>query len=267
MIVVFAGPSLHGEPLERYDGMEFRPPVKQGDLFRASLDRPDAIGVIDGVFDGVPSVWHKEILWALTQGIPVFGAASMGALRAAELDAFGMTGIGRVYEAYRDGELEDDDEVALQHGPADAGYAPLTLAMVNIRATLDEALRTGRASADQCRSLAGVAKAIHFKARTWEALLQAIGNDCDTATRECGAWMRKNHFDQKKRDALALLQCLEDKGSWPDRPVGFHFEHTELWRRGVEEWRARRDPSERARDGSRRPVEPERLFRIVGGDE
>ena len=32
--------------------------------------------------------------------------------------------------------LEDDDEVAVLHGPEELGYPPLTEAMVNIRATL-----------------------------------------------------------------------------------------------------------------------------------
>ena len=48
----------------------------------------------------------------------------MGALRAAELHVFGMVGVGRVFELFRDGLLEDDDEVAVAHGPADSGYQP-----------------------------------------------------------------------------------------------------------------------------------------------
>ena len=38
------------------------------------------IGIIDGHFGNVPSVWHKEILFALSKGVEVSGAASMGAL-------------------------------------------------------------------------------------------------------------------------------------------------------------------------------------------
>ena len=45
------------------------------------------------------------------------GASSMGALRAAELSQFGMVGIGEVYQAFKLGRLEDDDEVAIVHGP------------------------------------------------------------------------------------------------------------------------------------------------------
>ncbi|TVT40867.1 hypothetical protein FNH05_23330 [Amycolatopsis rhizosphaerae] len=45
--------------------------------------------MIDGYFHHVPSVQHKEILYAQHQGLMVVGCSSMGALRAAELTDFG----------------------------------------------------------------------------------------------------------------------------------------------------------------------------------
>jgi hypothetical protein len=86
------------------------------------LRQPQAIGIIDGYFHRVPAVWHKEILWAMSEGIHVFGSASMGALRASELHRYGMIGVGRVFETYRDGRLEDDDEVVVMHSPESFGY-------------------------------------------------------------------------------------------------------------------------------------------------
>lgn len=62
----------------------FLPPASQGDVYRAAVKRPAAIGIIDGRFHDTPAVWHKEILWALAQGIPVYGSASMGALRGGD---------------------------------------------------------------------------------------------------------------------------------------------------------------------------------------
>src|ERR1700728_3217539 len=103
--VSFAGPSLP-PPAPPIAGIEWRPPVRQGDLYLAALSRPAIIGVADGYFEIMPTVWHKEILWAMAQGIHVYGAASIGALRAAELDAFGMRGIGGIYQDLRDGGLE-----------------------------------------------------------------------------------------------------------------------------------------------------------------
>ncbi|UUZ56476.1 TfuA domain-containing protein [Massilia sp. H-1] len=85
-------------------------------------------------------MWHKEILHALALGIRVYGGSSMGALRAAELHPFGMRGVGRIFGDFASGVLEDDDEVALIHGPADTAYACQSEAMANIRCALEEAV-------------------------------------------------------------------------------------------------------------------------------
>jgi hypothetical protein len=122
---------------------EYRPPAGQGDVLRAALRRPRAIALVDGVFERAPAVWHKEILFALSEGIHVYGAASMGALRAAELAEFGMRGIGDVYRAFADGTLEDDDEVAVAHADSEHGFRPLSDAMVDVRGTLDAAVAEG----------------------------------------------------------------------------------------------------------------------------
>ena len=108
---VFIGPTLPiAQAREQLDA-DYLPPVRQGDVYRAVVRwRPRAIGIIDGYFHQVPSVWHKEILWAMAEGVHVFGSASMGALRAAELEQFGMHGVGDVFAAFRDRTIEDDDE-------------------------------------------------------------------------------------------------------------------------------------------------------------
>jgi hypothetical protein len=208
--IVFAGPSL--QPRARPDDprIEWRPPVKQGELYRAALSRPAAIGVIDGYFEVTPTVWHKEILWAMAQGIHVFGAASIGALRAAELDVFGMRGIGRIYEMYRDGSLEDDDEVAVLHGPEELGYPPLTEAMVDIRATLEKAARSGIVSAEIAETLTAIAKRLFYKERSWEAVLQdaAERGFPAAALRGLADWLPIGRIDQKGLDAQALLDTI-----------------------------------------------------------
>jgi len=78
---------------------------------------PRAIVLLDGVFHQSLAVWHKEIVYALLEDTIVIGAASMGALRAAEMHRYGVIGIGRVFEMYRDGE-EDDSLVAMTYDPA-----------------------------------------------------------------------------------------------------------------------------------------------------
>lgn len=227
--VVFCGPSLRAHDIASYDGFEFRPPVRQGDLYAATRDGPRAIGVIDGYFDGQPAVLHKEILWALTQGIAVFGAASMGALRAAELHSFGMRGVGHIFEAFRDGELTDDDEVALIHGPPETGYIHLSEPMVNIRATLERAVADRIIDGPTGARLIASSKARFYRERTWPDVLADIGDP--RKEQELAAWLRTGKVDRKREDGLELLKEMDAfvrSGAAPG-PPDFHFEWTENW--------------------------------------
>jgi hypothetical protein len=125
MKILFAGPSLYRTDWSAgrvRDGVDCRGPAAQGDIARAVVEGAAAIGLVDGRYEDIAAVWHKEILYAIEQGVPVFGAASMGALRAAECADFGMIGLGAVYERYRSGGLADDAAVAQLHAPAELGY-------------------------------------------------------------------------------------------------------------------------------------------------
>jgi hypothetical protein len=208
--IVFAGPSLPPEHRPVAPGFVWHPPLRMGDLARAAaVARPAAIGVVDGVFEVVPTVWHKEILWAMAQGIPVYGAASIGALRAAELAPFGMRGVGAIFAAYGDGTLIDDDEVALLHGPEEAGFPPVTEAMVNVRATLDAACAAGVLTAEEAGRIAAAAKAVFYKARTWPALLQAARTGGGAAALDAlAAWLPSGRVDRKRRDALEMVGAI-----------------------------------------------------------
>ena len=114
---VFLGPSLPAEQATRLLDATYLPPIPQGDLLRLLDRKPRYVGIIDGYFETVPAVWHKEILLAMSSGVHVFGAASMGALRAAELHSFGMVGFGEIFQWYRDGKIIADDEVAVRCAP------------------------------------------------------------------------------------------------------------------------------------------------------
>ena len=232
--IIFAGPSLPPNLRPAADpSLEWRPPVRQGELYRAALARPSIIGVVDGYFEVVPTVWHKEILWAMAAGIHVYGAGSAGALRAAELDSFGMTGIGRVYKDFRDGILEDDDEVAVLHGPEELGYPPVTEAMVNIRATLAEAARSGIIAPALAASLTKTAKALFYKERSYEAVMQcAAAGLPEAALRDFADWLPDGRIDQKRLDADAMLEAIRSHlaaGSPPLR-VSWRLAETAAWR-------------------------------------
>lgn len=208
--VIFAGPSLPPALRPADPALEWRPPVRQGEVYEAALIRPAIIGIIDGYFEVTPTVWHKEILWAMAQGIHVYGSASIGALRAAELCPFGMKGIGRIYEAFRDGALEDDDEVAVLHGPEELGYPAVTEAMVNIRATLDQAVAEGVLDGCRAARLTAIGKTLFYKERNWDSILRlAAGRGLPPMPLDdLAAWLRTGQVDQKRVDALEMIAAI-----------------------------------------------------------
>ena len=144
-ILVYLGPSLSlAKARAILPEAIYRPPAKQGDIVTDVVNlKPNRIILIDGVFRENLSPWHKEIVYALQYpGVKaIYGAASMGALRAAELDFLGMIGIGKIYGWYRDAVTEDDSEVALsfatREGPDGPLYYPSTIPLVDIRAGVE----------------------------------------------------------------------------------------------------------------------------------
>lgn len=231
-IAVFAGPSLARADAS-VPGITYLPPAAEGDLYRAARQGPRAIGLIDGYFEAQPAVWHKEILWAMAQGIHVFGAASMGALRAAELWSFDMVGVGTIYRAYRCGALIDDAEVAVLHGPPELGYPSVTEALVNVRANLSRARAKGVLSNEMRHRLLQSAQAVYYKDRTWERIFAKAVSDGiakDEAAR-LKDWLKKNSFDLKRRDAGMLIRLMKAREATFDRPlaVSYAFEDTSFW--------------------------------------
>ncbi|MEM7428116.1 MAG: TfuA-like protein [Pseudomonadota bacterium] len=209
------------------------PPAEQGDVFAAAERSPVAIGIVDGYFHQVPSVWHKEILWAMSQGIHVFGSASMGALRAAELGAFGMVGVGRIYEDFREGRITNDDDVAVTHGPAELGYMALSEALANIRATLHESATQGIISDATHRTLLEIARDTFFPERNFDSLLRSAHAQQlpEGEIDALATWLPAGRIDRKREDAIEMLcRMSEFLATKPERmEVRYHVEKTYLF--------------------------------------
>jgi hypothetical protein len=231
--IIFAGPSLPPAVRSSFPALEWRPPVRQGDLYLAALEHPGIIGVIDGYFELVPTVWHKEILWAMAQGIHVYGAASIGALRAAELADFGMKGIGDIFDQFRTGRLVDDDEVAVLHGPEEVNYVQVTEAMINVRATVDTAVQMHVIGSDVAAELVQIAKSIFYKDRTYDAILEAATERAlaPDALGPFANWLPGGRVDQKRTDAEQMLHVIAGHvaGGVTPMQVSYQFAHTFAW--------------------------------------
>ncbi len=238
--VVFSGSTLPHVEAQKLLDADYRPPAAQGDLYRAARRKPTAIGLIDGYFEHVPAVWHKEILWALSQGIWVFGAASMGALRAAELARYGMIGVGRIYEQFASGTLEDDDEVAVAEAVTPRGPMAVSVALVDIRATLDAACKARVLDGAQTAVLIDIAKSTFYPERSYERLLaDAENNGFDgSCLAKLRTWLPQSCVAQKRLDAVTLLQQMgtDQRVRSPFR-ARFHFTRTDMWHQLESSWR------------------------------
>ncbi len=157
----------------------------------------------------------------------------MGALRGAELHDFGMRGVGKIFEWYRDGTLEDDDEVAVLHGPKETGYVALSEPMINIRATLQKAADQQIISPATHHTLKDLAKSLFYQQRSWETLFDHPGARAQPAAElnALRAWLPEGRIDLKRNDALAMLSAMSDLRRDDPEPkrVTYHFEWTEMW--------------------------------------
>jgi hypothetical protein len=212
-LAVFAGPTLEASEARPILPGLYLPPAEQGDLVKLARERRvRGVVLIDGAFGRVPAVRHKEILWILSQGIPVWGAASMGALRAAELADYGMQGFGVIYRWYRRTPFLDDDEVAVAMGPPELGSRPLSDALVNIRASLRRAERSSVVRRELRLILEDMARRTYFPQRTYSHLIEEarrlLGARHRNELDDLSLWLAANAVDRKRMDALGLLRWI-----------------------------------------------------------
>ena len=171
-IIIFTGTSIHPDEARKILDADYRPPVGRGDVIEALKDKPDLIAIIDGVFHQRPAVAHKEILKAIKEGVTVVGGGSMGALRAAELEDFGMVGIGKVYRAYKEGVIEADDDVALVFNPET--LEKLSEALISMMYNFKAAVRDGIINEYDLKNLLKTAKSIYYPKRTYKKVLNEV---------------------------------------------------------------------------------------------
>lgn len=210
---VFTGPTLDVDTVRsmRPDA-HVHPPVAHGDLLKLDVEPEDTVLIIDGYYHQSAPVRHKEILQLLSTGVRILGCSSLGALRAAELERYGMIGHGRIFHMYRDGEIDSDAEVAIAHLPG-GDFRPLNVALVNIRIAAAAAAQAGALSDTESTAVIATAQSLHYTERSWPALEHASSTDPERAA----TWSRFSTFleanpearDAKRSDAIDTLEFIE----------------------------------------------------------
>ena len=215
--IIFLGPSLSHEKARKIFDADYRPPARKGDFLRLAADFDVvemAIGFVDGVFlqDYPPTpieVYHL----ARKNGELLVGAAILGALRAVELEKFGMVGIGKIFQLYKTGKVNADDEVAVTFA-SEGDYQLQSEAMIDIRYNLYLAHKKGVINEKAKSVLVRLAKEIYFPHRKYTYILEEARNRypmLESEINSFGSYIRSNRKSLKEMDAIRLVKYLKER--------------------------------------------------------
>lgn len=213
--IIFAGPSLPKDI--NYGALEsknclLKPPVSAGDIYSLLNEYRELkrVVIIDGYFYNKLAVLHREIISALSQKVIVIGSSSLGALRAVELNIFGMIGVGRVYDYYNNHPYTGDDEVSILHDKLPP-YKPITVPLINLRILMNELAikKYDPIFILYLKSLVRYLEQRSFADRTWDAIRQFSANYSTTEDNiNIFNQLKDNYIDYKVNDCSGLMEKL-----------------------------------------------------------
>jgi len=121
-----------------------------------------------------------------------------------------MIGAGRIYEMYRSGIIESDDEVAVTFN-AETMEA-LSVPLVNIRLTVKAAQDAGILTGEQAVSIIGIARKIFYPDRSYQniitgSLKEGIIGDSDKE--KLLDFFKRHEVDVKREDAVLVLEKIK----------------------------------------------------------
>ncbi|MFJ5220926.1 TfuA-like protein [Streptomyces sp. NPDC088354] len=252
VIHAYLGPSLPGADAAKIvPGLILHPPVIHGDLLIHDIAPGDVVVIVDGYYHQQTAVRHKEVLHLLKRGVMVIGASSMGALRAAELEPFGMIGCGWVFQQYRSGRIIADDAVALMHGP-EPDYVPMSVPLVEIMFSTEKAVAQGLLDAEIGERACSLASNLHYTERSWRRLTDLLTQEGHRG--HTGLFSKKiSSPGVKGDDAVAALRLAAElrsscsgKMAQPiQESVNQSSAHLAVWLR---EWKDSSGQGQRGRD-------------------
>lgn len=220
--IIFVGPSLTHQKARKIFDADYRTPAKKGDLLMLSSsafsvsDGEDSainfVGLIDGLFlQDYPPTPIEVYQLLSNKNIKVVGGASIGALRAVELEKFGMVGIGKVFELYKNGTTDADDEVAVTFQLGHEGGIQ-SEAMIDIRYNLFLACKRKIISEHTKRILSKIAKSTYFPFRNYSNIIEQTKvnfPDLSYELNSLSSYIEDNRASLKEHDAIKVVEYIK----------------------------------------------------------
>lgn len=202
MIAVYAQLSVQAEEINRkLPDAKTASPVKRGDLERHFREGIRYFLIIDGEFQQSLAVSPNEILDILRAGGIVFGSSSIGALRAAELDQYGMIGAGLIYRTLKNQKIFYDDD--LGHLYDQQTFEIFTLPRIEIDLVLKNEKLSKR-----------MRKVLHYSELSLPNLEEFLKSnliqpELNKALKAVRRLFEEPNCRQKNRDAVTLLEIAK----------------------------------------------------------
>jgi TfuA protein len=219
--IIFVGTSLTHQKARKIFDADYRTPAKKGDLLMLSSsafsvsdgeDTINFVGLIDGLFlQDYPPTPIEVYQLLSTKNIRVIGGASIGALRAVELEKFGMVGVGKIFDLYKNGTTDADDEVAVTFQLGHEGGIQ-SEAMIDIRYNLFLAYKRNIISERTKRILSKIAKSTYFPYRSYSNIIQQTKVNFPKLSYELGSlssYIEHHRASLKEHDAIKVVEHIK----------------------------------------------------------
>lgn len=209
--IIFLGPSLDLQKARKIFDADYRPPAKKGDLISLLSGFGDTdlfvVGLIDALFlQDYPPTPIEVYQLMRKRNCLVLGAASIGALRAVELEKYGMIGIGKIFELYKLRKFDADDEVAVTFNEETRSLQ--SEAMIDIRYNLLIAFKKGIIDEVTRRTTVKVAKSMYFPDRNYVNIINETEKrfpHLSESMKSLRSFISLNRRSLKEKDAIRLI--------------------------------------------------------------
>lgn len=208
--IIFLGPSLPVQRARAILDADYRGPAKKGDLLQLILRETETVGLIDGFFlQDYPPTPIEVYNLVKKKGTVLYGSSSLGALRAAELSKYGMIGVGKIYDLFRRGVLDSDDEVAVSFTDYSSYKSE---ALIDIRYNLFLAEKKSVINNETKKHILKVSRNIYFPYRTYDDILdrckQKYPSDIHFIE-QFREYLKTDKKSLKEIDAIHLLNTIK----------------------------------------------------------
>jgi hypothetical protein len=208
--IIFLGPSLSTEKAKKILEADYRKPAKKGDLLQLVFKETNIVGLIDGFFlQDYPPTPIEVYNLLRKKGTKVYGSSSLGALRAVELSKYGMIGVGKIFNLFRNGIIDSDDEVAVTF----TDYSNFkSEALIDIRYNLFLAHKSKVIDTEAKRIILKISKQTYFPYRTYNDILDKSKlkhPEISSQIEKFREYVQTNRRSLKEEDAVLLLKQVK----------------------------------------------------------